>query len=67
MHSPTSFTEHNTIEIDGYRMKNKWKELYNSTRQEMESRTKKFESSIGLFCYILKDMKRIIHDTRLPA
>ena len=35
MHSPTSITENNTIDIENYRMKNKWKDLYLSTKQEM--------------------------------
>ena len=48
-------------------MKNKWKELYSSTKQEMDARTEKFDKSISVFCYILKDMKKVIHDHRLLA
>lgn len=28
----------------------------------MEARTEKFDKSISVFCYILKDMKRMIND-----
>lgn len=60
-------TEQNILDVEGYRMKNKWKELYSSTKQEMDARTEKFDKSISVFCYILKDMKKVIHDHRLLA
>lgn len=46
-------------------MKNKWRELYNSTRIEMESRTDKFNKSINVFCHILKDMRSVLNDPRV--
>jgi hypothetical protein len=46
-------------------MKNKWRELYNSTRIEMESRTDKFNKSINVFCHILKDIRSVLNDPRV--
>lgn len=67
MHSPTSITENNTIDVEVYRMRNKWKELYTSTKVEMEARTEKFDRSIGIFCCILKDMKKVMRDPKKRA
>lgn len=65
MHSPTSLTEHNTIDMEAYRMKNIWKERYLSTKEEMEARSDKFDKSIKIFCFILNDVKRIINDQHM--
>ena len=65
MHSPTSITENNTMDLERYRMKNAWKEECELVKHEMNERTVKFERSIGAFYDILSEMKKTINDPRL--